>query len=96
MEILQPYNNDTLQLISDSSDYILTDQILSSGDIKISVFNDIGIFNSSDDLQKNIDYYIKDDELFLKPNEYLDRNGFSEGNYNPTLTYHRYLQVEKK
>ena len=82
MEILQPYNNDTLQLISDSSDYILTDQILSSGSIKISVFNDIGIFNSSDDLQKNIDYYIKDDELFLKPNEYLDRNGFSEGNYN--------------
>ena len=82
MEILQPYNNDTLQLISDNTDYILTDQILSSGDIKISVFNDTGIFNISDDLLQDTDYYINNDELFLKPNGYLDRNGFSEGNYN--------------
>ena len=82
MEILQPYNNDTLQLISDSSDYILTDEILSSGDIKISVFDDSGIFNISDDLLQDTDYYINNDELFLKPNGYLDRNGFSEGNYN--------------
>ena len=38
----------------------------------------------SEDLQKNIDFYTSQDSqrLFLKPNEYLDRNGFSEGNYN--------------
>jgi len=82
MEILQPYNNDTLQLISDNSDYIFTASDLQQGVIKISVFGDNGFFDSSGDLQENIDFYVKDDELFLKPNEYLDRNNFLEDNYN--------------
>ena len=38
MEILQPYNNDTLQLISDNSDYTFTYDNLTDGVIKISVF----------------------------------------------------------
>jgi hypothetical protein len=82
MEILQPYNNDTLQLISDNSDYTFTAVDLQDGVIKISVFGDDGFFDSSGDLQENIDFYVKDDELFLKPNEYLDRNNFIEDNYN--------------
>jgi len=82
MEILQPYNNDTLQLISDNSDYTFTYDNLTDGVIKISVFGDNGFFDSSGDLQENIDFYVKDDELFLKPNEYLDRNNFIEDNYN--------------
>ena len=82
MEILQPYNNDTLQLISDNSDYTFTASDLQSGVVKVSVFTNIGLFLNSAELEKNIDYYIKDNDLFLKPNEYLDRSGFSEGNYN--------------
>ena len=82
MEILQPYNNDTLQLISDNTDYIFTANDLTSGVIKISIFGDTGLFDSSGDLQENIDFYVKEDELFLKPNEYLDRNNFIEDNYN--------------
>ena len=34
MEILQPYNNDTLQLISDNTDYIFTESDLQNGKIK--------------------------------------------------------------
>jgi hypothetical protein len=82
MEILQSYNNDTLQLISDNSDYTFTESDLQIGVVKISVFSDIGTYLDGQDLQENIDFYVKDDELFLKPNEYLDRNGFSEANYN--------------
>ena len=82
MEILQPYNNDTLQLISDNSDYEFTINDLNGGVIKLSIFSDIGSFLNAEDLQQNIDFYVKNNELFLKPNEYLDRNGSSEGNYN--------------
>jgi len=82
MEILQPYNNDTLQLISDNSDYTFTESDLQNGKIKISVFSDVNTFLQSEDLQNGVDFYVKDDELFLKPNEFLDRNGFGEANYN--------------
>ena len=50
--------------------------------IKLSVFSDAGSFLQSDDLIKNTDFYISQNQLFLKPNEYLDREGFSENNYN--------------
>ena len=94
MEILQPYNNDTLQLISDNSDYTFTYDNLTDGVIKISVFGDNGFFDSSGDLQENIDFYVRDDELFLKPNEYLDRNNFIEDNYNVQFDFlKRFPQV---
>ena len=50
--------------------------------IKLSVFSDIGSFQDFDDLQEGNDFYIRNNQIFLKPNEYLDRAGFSEGNYN--------------
>ena len=50
--------------------------------IKLSVFSDVGSFLENEDLTKNTDFYIKNNQLFLKPNEYLDRTGFSENNYN--------------
>jgi len=82
MEILQPYNNNTLQLISDVEDYQFQSSDLEDGVIKLSVFSDVGSFQDFKDLAEGKDFYVKDDELFLKPNEYLDENGFSEGNYN--------------
>jgi len=92
MEILQPYNNDTLQLISDNSDYTFTYDNLTDGVIKISVFGDNGFFDSSGDLQENIDFYVKDDELFLKPNEYLDRNNFIQDDYLERVSSRDYIE----
>ena len=82
MEILQPYNNNILQLISDNTDYIFTVSDLQTGKIKLSVFSDVGSYLDGEDLQQDVDFYVKDNDLFIKPNEYLDRNGFAEGNYN--------------
>ena len=51
--------------------------------IKLSVFTDSGVFREDEDLSGELnDYYINGQEIFLKPNEYLDRRGFAEGNYN--------------
>ncbi len=82
MEILQPYNKTTLQLISDQLEYQFDSTNLIDGIIKLSVFSDIGSYLDGEDLQQNIDFYVKDNEFFIKLNEYLDRNGFAEGNYN--------------
>ena len=82
MEILQPYNNNTLQLISDVEDYQFQESDLVDGVIKLSVFSDVGSFQDFKDLEQGKDFYVKNNELFLKPNEYLDEAGFSEGNYN--------------
>ena len=82
MEILQPYNNNTLQLISDNTSYEFTPSLLQSGVIKLSVFSDVGGFLDFSILEEGVDFYVRDNDLFLKPNEFLDRNGFSEGNYN--------------
>ena len=81
MEILQPYNKNTLQLISSGS-YEFSSDDLTDGVIKLSVFSDIGSYLDGEDLQQDIDFYVKYNDLFIKPNEYLDRNGFSEDNYN--------------
>ena len=149
MEILTTYNNDTLQLITDSENYILQNfweyyvnrhfdlrwyynyylqgpitadgeatygtgteewrTITSKADfgqthynkyshtnnhtypiIKLSVFSEGGSFLTSGRLENEqppynrifSDFYIKNNQIFLKPNEFLDREGFSEGNYN--------------
>tara|TARA_B100000073_G_scaffold73907_1_gene55555 strand:+ start:793 stop:5391 length:4599 start_codon:yes stop_codon:yes gene_type:complete len=82
MEILQPYNSTTLQLISDQAEYQFNSNDLIDGVIKLSVFSDTGVYLDGEDLQINIDFYVKNNEFFIKPNEYLDRNGFAESNYN--------------
>ena len=50
--------------------------------IKLSIFSDVGSFLENEDLEQDLDFYISDGQIFLKPNEYLDRTGFSENNYN--------------
>ena len=93
MEILQPYNNNTLQLITSGSyeftsfDKIYVDHNIAGENrgfprIKLSVFSDFGSFLQDEDLIENTDFYISDNQLFLKPNEFLDRGGFGEDNYN--------------
>jgi len=82
MEILTTYNDDTLQLISDGESYSLSGFDSSVNKIKLSVFSDGGGFLENDDLTQDLDFYISNNQLFLKPNEFLDNEGFSEGNYN--------------
>ena len=81
MEILTNYSEDTLQLISDGTSYSLP-EINETHTFKLSVFNQSNSFLGNFTLEQNKDFYIKNNQLFLKPNEYLDRNGFSEANYN--------------
>ena len=69
MEILQPYNNTTLQLISDEAQYQFNSNELIDGVIKLSVFSDVGSYLDGEDLQQDIDFYVKNDDLFIKPNE---------------------------
>ena len=82
MEILTSYSDDTLQLISDGQSYSLSGFDSSVNKIKLSVFSSAGAFLRSQDLTQDLDFYISNNQLFLKPNEYLDREGFGEGNYN--------------
>ena len=51
MEILQPYNKTTLQLISDTEEYQFDSNDLINGVIKLSVFSDIGSYLDGEDLQ---------------------------------------------
>ena len=78
MELLTNYNEDTLQLISDEqSTYSLPNL---DGDInytfKLSVFSNINIFLGDFVLEQNKDFYVKNNQLYLKPNELLDRENF--------------------
>ena len=82
MEILSQYDDNTLRLIQVDEVSPLPDFNSDNHKIKLSVFSDIGSFLLSDDLIINTDFFIKNNNIFLKPNEYLDRQGFSEGNYN--------------
>jgi hypothetical protein len=61
MEILQPYNNNTLELISSGS-YEFTPDMLNNGVIKLSVFSDVGGFLDLSILEKNIDFYVRNNE----------------------------------
>ena len=84
MEILKNFNDDTFELIADSQSYVLPER-LGFGDgygaiIKLSVFSN-GSFQGDYQLEQNRDFYIKNNQIYLKPNEVLDRNNFSEGNY---------------
>ena len=48
--------------------------------VKLSVFQN-GVFQENYILEIDKDYYIKNDEIYLRPNELLDREEYLEGNY---------------
>ena len=48
--------------------------------IKLSVFQN-GLFQEDYDLELNKDFYTKNGEIYLRPNELLDTEGYFEGNY---------------
>ena len=49
--------------------------------IKLSLLSAAGTFLNDYILEENKEYYIKDGNLFLRPNELLDRENYTEGNY---------------
>ena len=49
--------------------------------IKLSLLSAAGTFLNDFILEENKEYYIKDGNLFLRPNELLDRENYTEGNY---------------
>jgi len=48
--------------------------------IKLSVFQN-GSFQEEYVLELNKDFYVKNGEIYLRPNELLDSEGYFEGNY---------------
>ena len=61
--------------------------------VKLSVFRSNGSFLRSGDLTRDIGFYISQNQLFLKPNQFLDKEGFSEGNYNLQFDFiHRFRE----
>ena len=45
--------------------------------IKLSVFQN-GLFQEEFDLEKNVDFYYKSEQIYLRPNELLDKEEFTE------------------
>ena len=82
MEILKNFNDDTFELIADNETYTLPESLGANDVIKLTVSSDGGSYQADYLLEQNKDFYIKNQQIFLKPNEVLDRNNFSEGNYS--------------
>ena len=82
MEIITNYSNDTRNMISGSS-YTLPSGLNQNASykIKLSVFSNAGTFLGDYILEANKEYYVKNGNLFLRPNELLDTENFIEGNY---------------
>ena len=92
MEILTNYEDNVLELITDGDssynlnsfkDYVNGGVNAEYHEIMLSVFDENNSFINSYVLsQDNNDFFIKNDQIYLKPNNILDRENFSEGNYN--------------
>ena len=86
MRLIRNYGEDVIELISSEDQYILPNNF---GDaewelpnvIKLSVFNVVGSFLNSHELRKQSDYYIREGKVYLRPNELLDREEYSSGDY---------------
>ena len=82
MEIITNYNNTTRTMI-DGASYDLPPDLSENTNykIKLSLLSAAGTFLNDYILEENKEYYIKDGNLFLRPNELLDRENYTEGNY---------------
>ena len=82
MEIITNYNNTTRTMI-DGASYNLPSDLSENTNykIKLSLLSSTGTFLDDFILEENKEYYIKDGNIFLRPNELLDRENYTEGNY---------------
>ena len=94
MKIVNTYTDRITDLITGDQSYELDDIILlqlSSDDYTPGVFErpEIvlnvltgGNVGSTFTLERNTDFYVKNSQIYLKPNELLDREGFFAGDYD--------------
>ena len=61
--------------------------------VKLNLLNSVGLFRGSFELELNTDYYIKNNKIFLKPNELLDREEYRAGEYTLNFDFLRRLNV---
>ena len=94
MEIITNYSNDTRNMISGSSYTLPSDLTNDMYKIKLSVFSEAGTFLGDYILKVGEEYYVKDGNLFLRPNELLDTENFTEGNY--TLRFDFIIRYEEQ
>ena len=67
MEILKNFTDDTFELIASGENYVLPNQLNNNDVIRLSVFTEVGSFISQYILEQNKDFYIKNEQIFLKP-----------------------------
>ena len=60
--------------------------------VKMSVLDSIGTFRDSYQLEIDKDFFVKNEKIFLKPNEALDRNNISPGQYSLQFDFLRRLR----
>ena len=91
MKIVNNYTDKISDLISGNDQYEIPIGLTASNynpgtferpEIVLNVLTTGGTFQSSFTLENNTDFYVKNDQIYLKPNEVLDREGFFAGDYN--------------
>ena len=91
MKIVNNYTDKISDLISGNTEYQIpvgltlsnyTPGTFERPEIVLNVLSTGGTFQSSFTLENNTDFYVKNDQIYLKPNEVLDREGFFAGDYN--------------
>ncbi len=87
MKLIGNYREEIIELIQGSEQYIIPDDIINNVEtedksvIKLVVSQN-SLFLNEYDLVQNVDYYYKNGEIYLRPNELLDRENFLKGDYN--------------
>ena len=100
MKLIGNYSDDVKDLIQGDDSYNipadirLDDHIAGYASvIKLSVFQN-GLFQEEFDLEKNVDFYYKSEQIYLRPNELLDKEEFTEGNYTLQFDFVKRYQGE--
>ena len=62
--------------------------------VKMSVINDFGTFKGSYELEVDKDFFVKNEKVYLKPNEALDRNNINPGQYTLQFDFLRRLNKD--
>ena len=78
----QTYNLEPNLITELTSEARISPAIFDRPEIVLNILSTGGTFQSSFTLENNTDFYIKNGQIYLKPNEVLDREGFFAGNYN--------------
>ena len=98
MKIIGTHSDDIRSLITGSASYEIPSalgQDLEAAPFAKMIVNSNGSYQNDYILTKSVDYYLKDGEIFLRPNELLDRENFSAGEYTLQFDFlQRFVQFK--